>query len=64
MKRQLIGTIPSQRCHDSFGKSANLPVECVHHGVAIFAFHWSPHDKAGSPFHQRGEVTIFGSAQQ
>jgi hypothetical protein len=43
---------------------ANLPDECVHHGVAIFAFHLNQHEKAGSPFYQRGDMTIFGSAQQ
>jgi hypothetical protein len=61
---QLSAAIPSQRCHDTFGKLANLPDECVHHCVAIFALHLNQHDKAGSPFHQRGDVTIFGSAQQ
>jgi hypothetical protein len=43
---------------------ANLPDERVHHGIAVFTTHLNQHDKAGSPFHQRGDVAIFGYAQQ
>jgi hypothetical protein len=60
---QLSATIPSQRCHGTFAKLANLPDECVYHGVAIFTFRLNQHDKAGSPFHQRGDIAIFGAAK-
>ena len=56
--------IQSQRCHDTFWTLANLPDECVHNCVAIFAGHLDHHDEAGSPLHQRGDVAFFGTAQQ
>jgi len=54
----LGATIPGQRCHDTFGTLTNLPDECIHHGGATFVFHLNQHDKVGSPYHQRGDVTF------
>lgn len=43
---------------------ANLPDKRVHHGIVVFSTRLSQHDKAGSSFHQRGDVAIFGTTQQ
>lgn len=64
MSSHLIASIPGQGLVELLRQSPSILDQCIHHCLGVLSIHFHQHHIAAVALNQRGDLTIFATAQQ